>query len=777
MSMAKTDITVRTEECQEGILCEVYHLYINDSKVQGHHVYLHVGRFIVSYLPKDLFDDKSWVGFSLYVVLKMRPSDLHKIYSDSETPPVLHIDMHSHGSSITHITTFTDLSILPHSRQIFLFNAPRVYFTEKLNQCWGVSTLFRTSIPDWEIQMCGIRVIYEQDLGDVVNMITECELNTSPDDEHQESRYQAYVDLVQNLLCQFESHEPNMRKAKMPIHSREFESPQTSNFLLSTQPMDKQVLSAYKKFCVPRDPIAVHSKKFLLDYSKQVIEESSRDSAEGLVHLQIMAETGLYENDEYLIKRWKDNLKVWLPFYVRHYSVIITLSIKGRNICLLKPFNPFNTYNLCFPRKEIIDWFEGYQFSNRRVAIALPPNLKSDENWRGIAVCVAFSVQEHPNAIFDDQDSEVSSFGLLCHLSTDQKCCLNPFSTFRITKDKFKWSCVGGFIWLTYIPSCLLIAELNDQSHYIEVDIYNECTGVTIQNLGAHLLFQQHVEEFRQSITQCMTSFFDNVDAISQFLADENEKPSHPCSTATSCEDGNSYMAAQQENLTEFNFLGKKDFDPDMVFNLCFPSESQEMFRHYNRGPAVTIQLPSELYCVGNCIGLALCAYFIYPNKHSSTIFNNFDLEIPHYLVCYLETERVSLESLHHYRITNDEFDNLDHGEFIWLSYIPRSWFSTHLDQSTLIETSFASNRPGLRVLKCGLRLLCQNDEEEIKQTINQCMRIKYENERSKQKYHDDHEVECSKSTSSADGHQQEGLVEGPNTLINLNNQGKNVLQ
>ncbi|KAF3434705.1 hypothetical protein FNV43_RR21790 [Rhamnella rubrinervis] len=35
MSMAKTDITVRTEECQEGILCEVYHLYINDSKYCG----------------------------------------------------------------------------------------------------------------------------------------------------------------------------------------------------------------------------------------------------------------------------------------------------------------------------------------------------------------------------------------------------------------------------------------------------------------------------------------------------------------------------------------------------------------------------------------------------------------------------------------------------------------------------------------------------------------------------------------------------------------------
>ena len=179
-----------------------------------------VGRFVVCYLPKNLFDVESWVGFSLYAVLKMRPSYLHKIYSGSETPPVLHIDLHSHGSSTSHITSFTDLPInIAYSRQVFLFNAPRVYFGQELNQCWGVSTLFRTSIPDVEIQMCGIRVIYDQDLEDVVNIITECELNT-PGDVDPQSRYQAYVYLVQDLLYMFESHEPKIRKEKMPIHSR-----------------------------------------------------------------------------------------------------------------------------------------------------------------------------------------------------------------------------------------------------------------------------------------------------------------------------------------------------------------------------------------------------------------------------------------------------------------------------------------------------------------------------------------------------------------------------
>ena len=60
---------------------------------------------------------------------------------------------------------------------------------------------------------------------------------------------------------------------------------------------------------------------------------------------------------------------------------------------------------------------------------------------------------------------------------------------------------------------------------------------------------------------------------------------------------------------------------------------------------------------------------------------------------------------------------------------------------------------------------------------MNHCMRIKDENERTKQKYHDDHDVDCSKSSSFADSHQQEGLVEGPHTLINLNDKGQKVLQ
>ena len=205
----------------------------------------------------------------------------------------------------------------------------------------------------------------------------------------------------------------------------------------------------------------------------------------------------------------------------------------------------------------------------------------------------------------------------------------------------------------------------------------------------------------------------------------------------------------------------------------------------------MTIQLPTELYSDGNWIGLALCAYFTYPNQHSSTIFDDFDLEIPHYLVCYLKPERVSLESLHHYRATNHEFNKLNHGEVIWLSYIPRSWFSDQLNQCTLIEASFASERVGFRANKCGLRLLYRHDEEEFKQTINHCRimtslmvdnqesiseNIEAVNERTKKQCNDGQAVRSSKAAGSyTDDHEQESM-EGPKNL-NSKDKGKRVMK
>ena len=53
----------------------------------------------------------------------------------------------------------------------------------------------------------------------------------------------------------------------------------------------------------------------------------------------------------------------------------------------------------------------------------------------------------------------------------------------------------------------------------------------------------------------------------------------------------------------------------------------------------------------------------------------------------------------------------------MWLSYIPRSSFPDWLNQCNHIEASIVSDCPDLTVVKCGLRLVHQHDEEEFKQT------------------------------------------------------------
>ncbi|XP_024933792.2 uncharacterized protein LOC112493116 [Ziziphus jujuba] len=486
-----------------------------------------LGRVVVCYLPRNLFDDKSWVGFCIYVGLKMHPSYLHNINLDLESHhKYLFVDLYSHGNITSYITTMSSFPILQKSHQTVLFHIPRVKFKEEMNQCWGVSALSWTSIPHVEVEICGIRLIYEHDLENEVEVIIDISLS-GPDDEcRHQLNYQSLSELVEGLVGKIECGEQKTRKEEMSIHSgysseRKYKSLQENKCLLSmAQPVDKQVFTAYEQFSVPSDPIILHSMNALFESSHEM--NASIDSMIPFAHLQIMAETPLYTNN---LEMWKANLEDSLKQYCCS-KFYITLSLRGHIISALKPFIPSTTYNLCFPRKETLRWFKQFNHSDtQRLVIRLPQNLITDIKWRGLAVCVAFSVDDHQSEIHEIEDLDIS-FRVLCHLNTAQGRCLNSAPSFRISKDKFKWLYVGGFIWLTYVPHWLLLGELNEQSS-LEVNIYNECPGVITQSLDAVLLYQQDVEEFRQSIAQCMTSFFSNLDLIQQYIDDENTNPSH----------------------------------------------------------------------------------------------------------------------------------------------------------------------------------------------------------------------------------------------------------
>ncbi|KAF3432362.1 hypothetical protein FNV43_RR27102 [Rhamnella rubrinervis] len=235
---------------------------------------------------------------------------------------------------------------------------------------------------------------------------------------------------------------------------------------------------------------------------------------------------------------------------------------------------------------------------------------------------------------------------------------------------------------------------------YTILDWFQDYQGVIAQNVGARLLYQQDVGEFGQSITRCVTSLFDILYLLYQFMVNEKENPVHADDTKTST-NGDSYGVAPQEKLIQPSYTGKFE------------------------------QLPPNVHSDRNWVGLTLCAYFSDPG-HPITVYDNFDLDVPHNLVCFLDAEKV---------------DQLNH--------------CTH------IKASFASDRC-LRVQKCGLRFLYWYDEENFIYTIDEI-----ENERSKKQYRDGHEaIGC---TSYTNDHGQESMQEHEN--LNPKDKGKRLLQ
>ena len=74
------------------------------------------------------------------------------------------------------------------------------------------------------------------------------------------------------------------------------------------------------------------------------------------------------------------------------------------------------------------------------------------------------------------------------------------------------------------------------------------------------------------------------------------------------------------------------------------------------------------------------------------------------------------------YRLTNENLVMLQQGGCILLSCEGRGLFQNCLNQVSCIKASFRARCPGLKVEKCGLRLLYHYDVEEYERTISHSM-------------------------------------------------------
>ncbi|XP_060674032.1 TMV resistance protein N-like [Ziziphus jujuba] len=126
--------------------------------------------FVVCDLPMNLFGDKPWVGFCLYVLLAWPDN-----YVNSQTPLHLKFEFLVYGDNGDVFSIKYKIAI---KHKLLLLNMPRVYMEAVLNQCPGVRALFRTSNPDVEVEMCGIRPVNEQDVGNIIQLITGITLSS-----------------------------------------------------------------------------------------------------------------------------------------------------------------------------------------------------------------------------------------------------------------------------------------------------------------------------------------------------------------------------------------------------------------------------------------------------------------------------------------------------------------------------------------------------------------------------------------------------------------------
>ncbi|KAK9949003.1 hypothetical protein M0R45_004552 [Rubus argutus] len=642
---------------------------------------VHAGDVTLCYITGDenLLDDQTWLGLELYVVF----TRLTSASSEGDTNFFFHVDLcaHDHESLVMHGSLKID-SCLGTSDQLVVLHVPRVRFQQQLNQFQGIiSALFRTINPEMEVLVCGSRLVFEQDLEDLIHSLTVVAGTLDLEGQQVDQR--------------------NAVEGEMTINCHSWFQRSTTAQVVSEQAPPSSITRLRKYRCylqkkqgfVESDPtpilqsgsaILFHSKggRFLEKrYSNQefVAEEDTTSwlACDHHVRINIMAETLLYGS--YSLKRWKRCLRL-----SHQYSKAATLSLRGHTISGLKIFNPSSAYNICFSGNWSSTCFDTH---SRRMK--LPPKLCDDDDWRGLVV---FAVCQ------GDADRRLTTSSswvkLVCHLKSNDYC-LNPMPTCSVTTEKiFKQGRLPRLTWLTYIPRALL-TEFNVVRE-VEVRIYINCPGWTVPTCDIILLYEQQEEKFQRVITDRWTSLFDDLPLIGQLVEDA---------------DKNVHKRRQTTLMLEPHI---KDFDRDLIYNATLPCKKiPELFTigaliqdTQDRCNTIEFQLPSSpsLCSDEDWIGLALCATF------SHDLMKNYSF------TCSLHTKKNGLCNNHKYETTNEEVQSLKRQDrrFIWLSYIPRRWFLHQLnDESVLFATFRGGDWPPRTA---GHRFVYEHNVEEFKQ-------------------------------------------------------------
>ncbi|XP_062000729.1 TMV resistance protein N-like isoform X2 [Rosa rugosa] len=163
------------------------------------------------------------------------------------------------------------------------------------------------------------------------------------------------------------------------------------------------------------------------------------------------------------------------------------------------------------------------------------------------------------------------------------------------------------------------------------------------------------------------------------------------------------------------------------TFQIVIPgSNIPEWFSHQSVGCSLSVSLPAH-WNNRRCLGFALCAVFVLHKHHrvDKLYIDEFKtFKATHHLICCLKLDGRKLQVYGRqpaFRFS-EEFCQVK-SDHLWLFYVSRDkyfgaeWWHNSCSQ---LEFLFKTRGPGLKLKKCGVRLIYEQDVQELNQTTTQ---------------------------------------------------------
>ncbi|XP_042961209.1 uncharacterized protein LOC122295976 isoform X3 [Carya illinoinensis] len=401
-------------------------------------------------LPSNLYNDKSWMGFAICAILG-RPADSRN-NSNPKTPAgcILHLDSNEGCLKPDLVLSIPRSKLLNSDQLLVVHYVSPTILPSKLNQWSHVKAIVECNIPSVETQMCGIRLMYKQDVEGFVQTTAECA-----------------VAIPNGQLCYYYlSFVDKLKFLKTRDNRTKFKE---RNFYACHSP----IIESRRFQSLPKPPSIC---------KRDVHQECS--SSKTFSNERVSKSTASGNGAEIVLP----------PGY---------LDCTSDSVFSLK--TDFEYFLQKGVTTKVPEWFN-HQSRGPLVNIQLPPNIMNDRNWMGLALCATYSIHDdqYPTDLSRENPNSNVSHKLFCGLVTDLGVLMPP-NVISLTKEKCMWLYLRGFLWLAYIPRRFLRDGLYNLCSEIKAFFGSNCPKLTVQSCSLRLLYRQDMEEFDQTFLKCYT--------------------------------------------------------------------------------------------------------------------------------------------------------------------------------------------------------------------------------------------------------------------------------